>query len=44
MVVAILDVFVGAIYGPKNENEKAQGFIGFSCMYINQIFFLITYS
>lgn len=31
MVVAILDVFVGAIYGPKSEAEKNEGFVGFSC-------------
>lgn len=31
MIVAILDVFIGAIYGPKNNEEKKIGFIGFSC-------------
>lgn len=31
MVVAILDVFIGAIYGPKSEDEKSRGFVGFSC-------------
>jgi len=29
--VAILDVFIGAIYGPKNIEDKDNGFVGFSC-------------
>jgi len=31
IIAAILDVFIGAIYGPKTESEKNEGFIGFSC-------------
>lgn len=31
MVAAILDVFIGALYGPKSDIERKQGFIGFSC-------------
>lgn len=33
MIAAILDVFIGAVYGPKSDVEKKQGFIGFSCKY-----------
>ena len=31
IIAAILDVFIGAICGPKNDSEKNEGFIGFSC-------------
>lgn len=41
MIAAILDVFVGAIYGPKNKDEKDGGFIGFSCKL--NIFILYKY-
>eukprot|EP00102_Acyrthosiphon_pisum_P016810 XP_008187908.1 PREDICTED: bumetanide-sensitive sodium-(potassium)-chloride cotransporter isoform X1 [Acyrthosiphon pisum] len=35
IIAAILDVFIGAIYGPKTDSEKNQGFIGFSWVAIN---------
>ncbi|CAI6365712.1 unnamed protein product [Macrosiphum euphorbiae] len=35
IIAAILDVFIGAIYGPKTESEKNEGFIGFSWVAIN---------
>lgn len=31
MAAAVLDVFIGAIYGPKSESEVKQGFVGLSC-------------
>jgi len=31
IIAAVLDVFIGAIYGPKSDSEKNSGFIGFSC-------------
>ncbi|XP_025421487.1 bumetanide-sensitive sodium-(potassium)-chloride cotransporter [Sipha flava] len=39
MITTILNVFIGAIYGPKNDFEKNHGFIGFSWVAINHNMF-----
>ena len=30
LLIAIADFFIGAFYGPKNNEERAKGFLGFN--------------
>jgi hypothetical protein len=38
IVAAIIDFIVGAIVGPRNVLQQAQGFVGFNCEYDTALF------
>lgn len=39
IVAAIFNFIIGSIMGPQSEEQKAQGFVGFSSKYFSPLFF-----
>lgn len=35
LVIAIFDFMFGSVFGPKNDQEVAEGFLGYNCMFID---------